>query len=68
MPHKRSKQKIIERMDKQRARKDINREEILNLKRNDGTGIKDPVPFIAVLNIITKGRYLKLGRGFTIRR
>jgi hypothetical protein len=40
---------------------------VLELKRNDGKGKLDTTPYIAVLNIITKGKYLKLGKGFVVR-
>ena len=52
-----------ENMPRRRKR----REGILNLRRNDGTGIMDPVPFVAVMDIILRGRYLEVGRGFVIR-
>jgi len=51
----------------QRAKRRANREEVLELKRNDGKGKLDTTPYIAVLNIITKGKYLKLGKGFVVR-
>jgi DNA-binding XRE family transcriptional regulator len=51
----------------QRAKGRANREEILNLKRNDGVGVKDPTPFVAVLNLIMRGKYLRVARGFPIK-
>ena len=35
------------------------------MRREDG--VLDTTPHIAVLNIITKGRYLSLGKGFLVR-
>ena len=48
----------------QRAKRKANREEILELKRNR---ILDPTPYVAILNMITKGKYLRLGKGFIVR-
>ena len=31
-------------------------------------GILDPTPFVAILNIITRGKYLEFGRGFLVRK
>ena len=50
----------------QRAKRRANREEILNLKRNDGVGVEDPTPFVAVLNLIMRGKYLRVAGGFPI--
>lgn len=54
----------------QRAKRKVVREELLNLRRPDGkgTGKTDPTPFVAVLNLITRGKYLALGAGFVVRR
>jgi hypothetical protein len=54
------------RKAKQKAKRRANKEEILPVRREDGT--LDVTPHIAVLNMITKGKYLKVGRGFIIRR
>lgn len=48
-----------------RCRKNQTKEESLRLRRENGT--LDPTPFVAILNIITKGRYLKFGKGFLVR-
>jgi len=58
------------RRARQRAKRKANKEELLNLRRPDGkgTGKTDPTPFIAVLNIITRGKYLALGAGFVVRK
>ena len=57
------------RRAKQRAkRQGLNREEMLKMRRgDDGEGITDMTPCIAVLNIITNGKYLKAGKGFPIK-
>ena len=51
---------------KRMAKRETNREEVLELKRNDGKGIVDSTPYVAVLDLITKGRYTKVGKGFVI--
>jgi len=48
------------------------REEKLNLRREDrrgdAIGILDPTPYIAVLNMLTNGKYLEVGGGFPIKQ
>ena len=56
------------RRTQQKARRQVGREEVLEVRRNNGKGILDTTPYIAVLNMITKGKYLRVGRGFVIRR
>jgi len=53
-------------MPRRRKRRMADTEEILPVRREDGT--LDVTPYIAVLNIITKGKYLNRGRGFAIKQ
>ena len=51
--------------DSRRAKQRARREMVLPMKREDGT--LDLTPHIASLNIITKGGYLRLGKGFVVK-
>jgi hypothetical protein len=54
------------RHDRRRARQRAKREGmVLPMKREDGT--LDLTPHIASLDMLTKGRYLEIGRGFLVR-
>jgi len=68
MLNKRSRGKIIERRAKRRAKRQQARDELWSLKRPDGRGVAvtDPTPYVAVLNRITEGKYLAIGRGFVV--
>jgi len=68
MSHKRSREKIIQRRIDQGARRKAAQEQLLNAHRNDGKGILDTTAFIAVADIVTKGKYLDLAKGFIIGR
>ena len=59
--------RMAKREAKRETKREANREEVLDLKRNDGKGKVDPTPHIAVLNMITKGKYLQVGKGFIVR-
>ena len=47
-----------------RCRKKQTKEEPIRLRRENWK--LDPTPFVAILNIISKGLYLKFGRGFVV--
>jgi hypothetical protein len=51
--------------DRRRARQRIKGEEVLPMRREDGT--TDPTPHIASVDIATNGEYLNLGKGFVVR-
>jgi hypothetical protein len=53
------------RHDRRRARQRAKRGMVLPMKREDGT--PDPTPHIASLDMLTKGKYLELGKGFLAR-
>jgi len=53
------------RHDRRKAKQRAKRKEDALSLRNE-RGIIDPTPVVAVKNIITKGRYLKEGKGFII--
>ena len=53
------------RVARQKAKRKAMSEELLTLKRGDAP-ILDPTPFITVLNVITKGKYLAAGGGHII--
>jgi len=52
------------RHDRRRARQRAKRGMVLPMRREDGT--IDVTPHIASLNIVTKGRYLEVGKGFLV--
>lgn len=51
--------------DRRRARQRAKRGMVLSVRREDGA--LDLTPHIASLNIITGGKYLRLGKGFLCR-
>lgn len=53
------------RHDRRRAMQKAKKDTVLPIKRADGT--LDVTPHIASQAIRTKGKYLKLGRGFLVR-
>jgi len=53
------------RHDRRRARQRAKRGTVLPIRRQDGT--LDLTPHIASLNIVTKGEYLEIGKGFLLR-
>lgn len=52
--------------DKRRAQQKARRGMVLPIKREDGT--PDPTPHIASLDMLTGGRYLRLGRGYVVKK
>lgn len=53
------------RHDRRRARQRAKKGMVLPMKREDGT--LDLTPHIASLNMVTRGKYVELGKGFLVR-
>lgn len=54
------------RHDRRRARQRAKKGMVLPMKREDGT--LDLTPHIASLNMVTRGKYVELGKGFLVRK